>query len=111
VRSGTLVPLRRIGYRVTNKIALVDTPLAVAVIVTAVLVRTLDVLMVKFAVLIPPETFKVLGTEAIEGLLLVKRTTAPVAADKVRAPVTLFPPRTDDRERVIAVGTAGPAPR
>lgn len=111
MRSGTGVPLRRIGYHVTNKIALVDTPLAVAVIVTAVLVRTLDVLMVKFAVLIPPKTFKMLGTEAIEGLLRVKLTTAPVGADKVSIPVTLFPPRTDDRERVSAVGTTALASR
>ena len=80
-------------------------PLAVAVIVTAVVVRTRNVVILKLALLAPTGICTVAGTFTSAVLALVRATTAPEAPDTVTVPVVLFPPTTLDDASYIEVGT------
>lgn len=98
------LPLCRSPYRFTVNTALTDWPLAVAVIVTAVFVFTLEVRIVKFPLLDPARTMIELLTEATAGLLLDRLIQVPAVLDRVIVPVALEPPRTDEGESDIPVG-------
>src|ERR1017187_9892974 len=81
----------------TVSVAVFVTVPAVAVIVTVCVDATLDVVIVKVAVVLPWSTVTVNGTEATRTVLDFRTTTCPPAnagPDSVTVPVALAPPLT-----------------
>ena len=103
-------PVTEVGFTVTDckaggtagftvSIAVLFTPLKVAVTVTLTLDATLNVVIEKFAVDEPAGTRTVSGTVTAAVLLLARMTCKPpvgAAALKVTVPVEVVPPVTED---------------
>ena len=90
-------------------VAVLDTPLSVAVIVSVVGALPLAVLIVNVAVLPPAAIFTVAGNTASEGLPDNVMTKPPVGAGPLRVtvPVVLLPPATMAGLNLIAVNDGG----
>jgi hypothetical protein len=112
----TLTPCKLAGGGTGVTVSVVDllTPLYVAVIVTAVLVVTADVVAANVALVDPAAIITLVGTLATAVLLLESATTAPpigAAAVNVAVPVEPFPPTTLEGlaatdDKVAAAGAA-----
>jgi hypothetical protein len=95
---------------VTVSEALTERPLALAVIVTGVLVRTREVRIVMFAKLAPAGITTLAGTLATAGLLLASATVTPVVVLTASVARTELPPVTEVLASVSALGSAAGAP-
>ena len=99
----------------TVRVAVRETPPAVAVIVTLVVLETARVETVKFALVAPAGTVTVLGTVATFVLLLLRLTTNPpdgAGAVRVTVPVLLLPPTTlvGFKLKLLRLGCVGVPP-
>jgi hypothetical protein len=95
----------------TARIAVVETELYVAVIVTLWVLATAVVVTVKVAAVAPCGTVMLAGTPATDGALLDRETTAPptgAAPSRVTVPVAGFPPTIVAGLRLTDARAAGP---
>ena len=92
------LPAPRSGYGViVNVVVLVDTPSKAETVTVMVRFTTLDVLMLKEALVAPPATVTLDGSEALFELSDNVMTVPPTGAGptKVTVPVVEFPPFTE----------------
>ena len=94
----------------TVKVAVLDVPLYVAVIVTVVFAETVDVMIVNVPVKPVAGTVTLAGTPATTGLLLESETTAPPSGAptlRTTVPDEASPPATVDGFADTSVSVAG----
>jgi len=78
-----------------------------AQIVTGVVARTREVVILKLALVAPTGTCTLAGTLTSVVLPLLNTTSAPAEPDTVTVPVVAFPPTTVDDPSTSEVGTGG----
>ena len=81
--------------------------LALALIVTATLLRTLEVCALKVALLDPAATWMLDGTAVTAGLLLLKVSSTPAAPETLTVALPSRPPVTVAVLKLSAVGVGG----